>query len=53
VLNFDTPYQILSKKARSMAGFFNGVFQNDIGLRGAGTLTAACQSLVTAHHFTH
>lgn len=42
-----------NKKARTMAGFFYCVVQNDIGLRGAGTLLAAGKAFDTAHHFTH
>ena len=41
------------KKARTMAGFFYGVVQNDIGLRCAGTLLAAGKAFDTAHHFSH
>jgi hypothetical protein len=41
------------KKARTLAGFFYCVVQNDIGLRGAGTLTAAGKAFNAARHFTH
>ncbi len=41
------------KKARTMAGFFYGVVQNDIGLGGAGTLLAAGKAFDTAHNLTH
>ena len=41
------------KKARTLAGFFYGVVQNDIGLGSAGTLLAAGKAFDTAHHLTH
>jgi hypothetical protein len=41
------------EKARQCAGFFDCFLPNSIGLRGAGTLTAACQSFKVVHHFTH
>jgi hypothetical protein len=39
--------------AKSQSAPAVGVVQNDIGLRGAGTLAAAGKAFYTAHHFTH
>ena len=44
---------LMDEKARTMAGIFYGVVQNDIGLRSAGTLLAARKASHTVHHFAH